>query len=369
VTAAHQIKVFIVLPCFNEEDNLIETLSTLGFSQARAELYTDVNLIIVDNNSTDATYYIANKMRDCFPYNVHLIKESEQGYVPPRHKGNLYAKDIAEKNHWSIDEVLIIQADADTHYSQDYIIAMRNASSFWGLNTLLEAYSKFPLSFEQKYPDYIDICIKSDMALNPLFVKSKTYDVIVDDKQCAYRLGDYFRWGMHVREFLTNGDELFAETTRLFIKARETGARKVMLNNAYAEHSPRRILETPLLQYITAGFPREFGWKKKWLDIRIDLTQFVELELHNHKLWKEASRTRTIHLIALFIISPLYINNILRVGTNTRSNSAAEQILKLLPLIDKETLVANPGQAIYNVLETVEQYFNDTDDLITHLIN
>lgn len=357
------------MPCFNEEENITESLLSLGFGGKDAQLNTDVNLVIVDNNSTDSTFNIAIKIKDQFPENIHLVKESEQGYIPARHAGNLYVRNLATKRGWLIEDILILQVDADTFYSEGYISAMRDASIFFGLNTMLEAYSEYPLSFKRKYVDYIDLCGEIDHNLESIFVKSKTYDIIVDDKQCAYRLGDYFRWGTHIREFLENGDEIFAETTRLFVKARFSGAVKVMLNNVYAEHSPRRILEHPILQYATAGFPRELAWKTKWLDKKIDIKEFLELKYLDSIAWKDITNVREIHLISLFNVLPIYINMILGVKTKTCSNILYNSICDLLPMCGKEVLIANPGHVILTVLNVVEQNFTNLKYLIHNEID
>lgn len=360
----NQIKTFIVMPCFNEEVNLIEALSSLGFESNLIQENNYVNFVIVDNNSTDSTYDIASNIKDQFPERIHLIKESEQGYIPARHAGNLYVRNLAEEKGWLIDDILILQVDADTLYSKGYISAMKHTSAFFGLNTMLEAYSEFPSSFKHKYANYIDLCNEIDYSVESIFVKSKTYDIIVDDKQCAYRLGDYFRWGTHVREFLANGDEIFAETTRLFLKARLSGATKVMLNNVYAEHSPRRIIENPILQYVTAGFPRELAWQIKWLDKKISIKQFLELKDLDSMSWMDITNARMIHLISLFNILPIYINKILGKKTTTCSNKLYESISDLLPVYNKEVAIANPGYIILNVLNVVEQNFTSIKHLI-----
>lgn len=364
MNSKNQIKTFIVMPCFNEEGNLIESLSSLGFSSEAIQESCDVNLVIVDNNSTDSTSSIVSRIKDQFPERIHLIKESEQGYIPARHAGNVYVKDLAEEKGWLIENILILQADADTVYSKGYVSEMRRASIFFGLNTMLEAYSEFPKSFKYRFADYIDLCNEIDHTLDSIFVKGKTYDIIVDDKQCAYRLGDYFRWGTHVREFLANGDEIFAETTRLFLKARLFGATKVMLNNVYAEHSPRRILEHPILQYVMAGFPREMVWKIKWLDKNISIEEFFKLKDCDSIAWDNMTNARIIHLISLFNVLPIYINRILGIKTTTCSNILYDSISDSLPLYNKEILMVNPGHLILNVLNVVEQNFTSLKRLI-----
>lgn len=364
MNSTNQIKTFVVMPCFNEEDNLIESLSSLGFSSKSIQESMDVNLVIIDNNSTDSTFSIASRIKGQFPERIHLIKESEQGYIPARHAGNVYVKDLVEQKGWEIDNILILQADADTLYSKGYVSAMRNTSAFFGLNTMLEAYSEYPTSFKHKFADYIELCCGIDHTLESIFVKSKTYDIIVDDKQCAYRLGDYFRWGTHIREFLANGDEIFAETTRLFLKARLSGATKVMLNNVYAEHSPRRILEHPILQYVTAGFPREMAWKIRWLDKSINIKEFLKLKDSDSIAWDDITNVRIIHLISLFNVLPIYINRILGIKTTTCSNILYDSISDSLPLCNKEVLMVNPGHLILNVLNVVEQNFTSLKRLI-----
>jgi hypothetical protein len=88
--------------------------------------------------------------------------------------------------------------------------------------------------------------------------------VVVSDNVCGYFLSDYFSWGGHVREYNQAGEEIYAETSRLLIKARLLGAHSLKVAEAIANHSRRKIVANPILQFVTAGFPRETSWCAAW---------------------------------------------------------------------------------------------------------
>lgn len=71
----------VVIPAFNEEKYLPSCLNSL-----KMQNFTDFEIIVVDNNSTDDTSKIA---RD---FGVRVVKETVQGMIPSREKGFSEAK-------------------------------------------------------------------------------------------------------------------------------------------------------------------------------------------------------------------------------------------------------------------------------------
>ena len=71
------MKVSIVIPAYNEEAYLERTLEA-----ARAQTYPDIEIIVVDNNSTDQTQDVARR----FPA-VRIVDEPRQGILYARECG------------------------------------------------------------------------------------------------------------------------------------------------------------------------------------------------------------------------------------------------------------------------------------------
>ena len=93
------MKVSIVVPAFNEEERIAETLQGLI-----AQSYPNKEIIVVDNNSSDNTNSIAKKYTD------RVISETEKGYIPAVNRG---AKEA--------DGELITFCDADTRYPAQWL--------------------------------------------------------------------------------------------------------------------------------------------------------------------------------------------------------------------------------------------------------
>lgn len=259
------MQVALVIPCFNEEHHLAATCASLGFGLGSTSP-SDTTLFIVDNNSTDATVAVAQRIIHSSTHNaVFLGHESEQGYVPPRHRGNLMARDHAALSDRSLADTLVLQVDADTQYAGDYISSMKAAAQKFGPNSLIEACTAYQPTFAAAHQAYVALCDEIDAAFASLSVPEAD-DILVDDKACGYLLSDYFNWGGHQREYTTGGEEIHAETTRLYMRGRFYRATKVIADNAFAFHSPRKLIQNPGLHLATTGFPRENSWNELWRD-------------------------------------------------------------------------------------------------------
>lgn len=91
--------ISVVIPAYNEEKYLPDCLSSF-----RAQTFSNFELIVVDNNSTDKTANIARL------YGAKVIKEKIQGMVHARERGFKEAK--AE---------IIARTDADTLVSPNWL--------------------------------------------------------------------------------------------------------------------------------------------------------------------------------------------------------------------------------------------------------
>ena len=345
----------IVIPCLNEQASLLSACKSLGFGTGSSSMPSDTYLCIVDNGSTDNTLTIAEQVQRASPKGSVIIgHEPDRGYVPPRHHGNLLIKELAITNGWDENEVLILQADADTYYSDGYVHNMRVAAIALPTGVVLEACSEYPTEFVMTHIQYIEMCRSVDHAIQHLLVATK-YDVVVDDKVCAYRLGDYFKWGGHIREYTLAGEEIYAETTRLYLRAVSRHGCRYLVADAVAQHSVRKVLADPVLDFVTAGFPREDSWRTEWhqqyqgpikLDELYKATDNIEVQ--------KAVAVRQLHILALFGILPLHIANTLNLPVENHITAFGYEMLSILPQRNRSLLLSQPGIFIMDVLSLLE---------------
>lgn len=96
-------EISVVIPAYNEEDNILKTLSSLSASTTKKRL----EIIVVNNNSVDRTEELA------IATGVTCIRETKQGITQARNAGLAVAKGK-----------YIVNADADTIYPPDWIDEM-----------------------------------------------------------------------------------------------------------------------------------------------------------------------------------------------------------------------------------------------------
>jgi glycosyltransferase involved in cell wall biosynthesis len=96
-------EVSVVMPAYNEEENILRTLSSLS----RTITNRSVEFVVVNNNSRDRTESIVNAT------GVRCIRETKQGITPARNAGLAAARGK-----------YIINADADTIYPPEWVELM-----------------------------------------------------------------------------------------------------------------------------------------------------------------------------------------------------------------------------------------------------
>lgn len=108
----NNIEVSIVIPAYNEEKYIGETLNSL----LKSEQKTDINyeVILVDNNSTDKTAEVAKKFATGM--DLKIIKEGRQGRGAARARGFKEAKGE-----------IILSADADTIFYKGWVEILSSA--------------------------------------------------------------------------------------------------------------------------------------------------------------------------------------------------------------------------------------------------
>jgi glycosyltransferase involved in cell wall biosynthesis len=356
--------VAIILPCLNEEEVLVGTCRSLGFGMRGEGQIPKTILFIVDNGSADETLAAAREIRDTsLPDTVLLATEPERGYVPPRHTGNMLAKGFAEANGLNPSEVLILQADADTLYGEGYIEEMRRAAAAAGPNMLLEAAAEHPPGFKNSFPDYIRRLAETDERVLSRLKLSDADDLICTDAVCAYRLGDYFVWGGHLREYRDDGEEIHAETTRLRIRSLARQAGKMRVEHAVAHPSERKTLLRPAEEFATAGFPRDAAWRAAWERHYLGPQTVWEFGAAHDRAVAEAIRLRERHLLALFGLLPLHVARALE-SPLPLADLALREIAASLPARDAGALTHRPGLFITDVLNVVDNAGAVLDELL-----
>lgn len=346
----------MVVPCLNEEENLADTCTSLGFGTGSDTSPGGTFLFLIDNGSEDSTVAVAERIRSRSRKNTVFVgHEAARGFVPPRHRGNLMANELATSMGWNTDDLLILQADADTLYSEGYINSMRSATQSSGPNVMIEACVDYMPEFKAGYPEYIHICNKTDGEFVRLFARDFSDDDVVDDKVSGYRLSDYFRWGGHRREYTASGEEIHAETARLYMRARAQGARRTRVDAAMAFHSPRKVLEDPALHLATAGFPRESSWKDAWRrQYRGPQGLDGLCSQPRHPEVLKAVRAREEHLLALLGALPVHVDRALGETSTVETTEFADLVLPLLPRRFAEDLVTGPAVFLTDVFELMK---------------
>lgn len=345
------MRAYIVMPCLNEEAELEATCASLGFGLGTEIGPVDTTLILVDNGSTDRTLEIMQHIRhSSHEGSVVLTHESERGFVPPRRHGIAHAGLLAEIEGLAQSDVLIMQTDADTQYQPGYVAAMLAAGEAAGPMTLLEGRAVVSSEFRALYPDYQALAELVDASVQALCVP-EAEDVIVDDKICAFRLADYMAWGGHVREYDQQGEEIHAETTRLFLRGKSFGATKTLVDGAVAQPSRRKVYERPTLYFATAGFPHGAVWSTRWLAANTEADSFdVTSGGSPHAIF-----LRRCHDVILFGVLPVWVGQ--AVGTLAPTDAIGARLsplLDLLPALTPDHIRNAPGLALSTALQLID---------------
>lgn len=348
----HVLHPFVVMPCLDEAAFVDDAARSLLGPDAGHS--SGPSLVIVDNGSTDDTLAVLAALARKYPDRVHIVEEPQRGFVPPRRRGVRTVMELVQRRGIDARETLILQADADTIYKPGYILAMAAAAAEIE-NAVLEGAASRPGDFAIIHPDYLAAERLVDSALEKLEVADQD-DVVVDDKICAFRLSDYLHWGGLFEEVDGVGDQIHAETTRMFIRARLLhGAIKVRVNPAGAASSRRRVIENPRLHYATLGFPRSKSWCHT-LSLRekpTDVDTFAASVLEGGE--QEAVRLRSAHLLALFRYLPAYVLHAGSRASPLLDSQDVSSVLALLPSRDAAVMAVSPGMAIEAVFGLLDR--------------
>ena len=298
--------VVVAMPCLDEEGGVKPVCRSLGFGSSAERSGVAAVLVLVDNGSRDGTLSAMERVAACSQTgSVRVVREPSMGFVPARHRGALEARRVAGERGVSEDEVLLVQADADTIYMPKFLATMARCSSHAGIGALIEGYSEAEPASEE-FVAYRRLETMVDAAAAGALLDD-AFDVVVDDKVAALRLSDYFAWGGHRREWANDGDEVLAETTRLYMRGRLLGGRRCRAE-AFAWTSLRRVVQDPGLAFATAGHPRGPRWGAKWSSAYVGPST---VQAFDAPLSPEAAvqlvHSRVMHLVALFRLLPAWM--------------------------------------------------------------
>jgi hypothetical protein len=312
--------VAMVMPCLNESKSLRNTCQSLGFGLGQITDSQGEVLVIVDNGSSDDSLTIAKEVAQNSPIGTVLLAvEEDRGHVPARAKGVAIAQE-------HVGAEFIVQVDADTEYEPGYTKSLWAAGRAHGQGTLVEATMAWPLDFLERNARLVKVIAEQDE------VSSNTcgVDVVVDDKGCGYWLQDYELWGGHVREYWSSGEEMLAETTRLFIRGLVQGARRALVDGATARHSTRNWTRNAELEFASAGFPMPPSWQEQWTRSGGE-NLMANLDFHHDRPPAEVRMRRKV-LVALFEELPRFIGE--SINPNVAQKAQADGSSRLEPGTD-----------------------------------
>ncbi|MBP7820962.1 glycosyltransferase family 2 protein [Candidatus Saccharibacteria bacterium] len=101
----NSLKISVIIPVYNEEDRIFDCLNSITNQTVKP-----LEIIVVDNNSTDQTISIADRFKD-----VKVISEKKQGLSMARNKGFNSARGD-----------LLARIDADTIVPPEWVQQLKN---------------------------------------------------------------------------------------------------------------------------------------------------------------------------------------------------------------------------------------------------
>ncbi|MDD3302632.1 MAG: glycosyltransferase family 2 protein [Candidatus Gracilibacteria bacterium] len=141
-----KIKLSFCIPTYNRSDYLKDTLESI-FSQYDENIFSEIEIIISDNCSTDNTAEIVKKYNKQYPQTIKYNKnETNIGGI----------KNIIKVTDYAIGEYIWLLADDDciTNFSIKYIFEIINANDFDILFCKMQQFENLPVTI-QKYKNNI----------------------------------------------------------------------------------------------------------------------------------------------------------------------------------------------------------------------
>ncbi|MGL6298350.1 MAG: CDP-glycerol:glycerophosphate glycerophosphotransferase [Methanobacteriaceae archaeon] len=293
----------IVSAVYNVEDYLEEAIDsvinqTIGFEE-------NVQLILVNDGSTDNSEKICLKYEKSFPDNIIVISKENGGQATARNKGLEYA-----------DGKYVNFLDPDDKLS---------------LNCLYEVNRFF-----NKFKDEVDLISipmfffedkEGDHILNYKFEKSKVVDIYVDYNfiQLSGASGFIKRSAIGKRRF----KELVASEDTLFVNEIILDKCKYGVINTCQYYYRKRITSTSTLQNITNN--------KRYYNERIEKYMF---SLIDYSISKFGTTPQYIQFVIMYTLQwMLKLNRVEKVLSTKEFSLLKENIFNILQYIDDEVII------------------------------
>lgn len=349
----------IVIPCFNEETHIGDAARSLGFGISPGTGPANTTLILVDNQSNDGTLSKAHAIQHSSPHDsVEVLVERERGYIPPRHHGIMAAKALADRLKKPYTELLLLQCDADTIYDVGYVSAMIEQAETSGTNILIEGSPRASDAFVKAFPGFQRLVLAIENEMLPLCGPEES-EIIIDDKVSGFSLASYLAWGGHRREYNSRGDEIHAETSRLYMRGLLMHAGRVRVSAAIAQPSRRKLLDNPIRQFSTAGFPREDSWWSSWESCYSGPRTLIEFE--NESLRPQLARavaTRRAHIFVLFGVLPTLFRRAIVPSEAQVAPPLVEAFLTEIPEVNAQILTGDLGPVFEVVFDLLDKWID-----------
>lgn len=172
-----QFKVSFVLPVYNTEDYVAETIESIinqdiGFEE-------NCELVIVDDGSTDRSGEICKKYKKKYPNNIQYIKQSNQGVASACNKGlsrvgGEYISFIGSDDRISLNMVGEVLRFFEKHYKEIDLVSTK--THFFGAKQ-----GEHILSYKYTHDHVVDVDIEHQKILTTnggiFFKKSVIYEV------------------------------------------------------------------------------------------------------------------------------------------------------------------------------------------------
>ncbi|UVH55167.1 glycosyltransferase [Variovorax paradoxus] len=335
------MEIFSVIPCLNEEGCIAATCASLGFGDGLEPLG---RLVLVDNGSSDGTAEVMLAIQKASPPgHVLITQELKRGYVSARRAGVAAVMTVARREQMPEEDVLVLQADADTIYLPGYTQTMVDAH-YGNCGQLLEASAVTSREFNLEFPLFGQLCREVDNDMERWFAPEDR-QVVVDDKVCAFLLEDYRAWGGHRDELDDRGELVLAETTRLFMRAKSSGnVWRDRVESAQALPSRRRLMTQAPGYFACSGFPRQAQWMEAW-----GAPGEAERFLRSPYGWPTLSRlvrSRQRHQLALFGLLPAVCGDEVNVPP---------RLAALAKVVRKTPAILSPGRLLGFVLKLADE--------------
>jgi glycosyltransferase involved in cell wall biosynthesis len=207
IETASTIKTTVIIATHNRADDLRETLASL------AALSTEEpwELLVVDNNSTDATPQVVAEATAAFPVDLRYIFEGEQGRCAALNAGIRAARgdvivttddDVRVEPNW-LDQARAALGDLGCDYVGGKVLPVWSGTRpewlpnregrHWAVLALLD-YGDQPLEFERRVPLGVNMAFRRDA-----FSRAGLWDNRVGRKAGTLLGQEVREWGLRAR--------------------------------------------------------------------------------------------------------------------------------------------------------------------------